>query len=70
MTLITFRKLLKKMALEAGSQRRLAANLGVSPMFICDVLKGRRDPGKKLLDAMGYERHVSVRRLVEISEKP
>ena len=53
---------------EAGSQRNLAKKLGISPMFVCDVLKGRRDPGEKMLKAMGYERKVSIRRTVEITE--
>jgi len=70
MTLTSFRKHLAKLAEEAGSQRNLAKRLGISPMFICDVLKGRRDPGDKMLKAMGFERRVSIRRTVEITEVP
>lgn len=66
MNLTTFRAELKRQARSEGSQRNLAKKLGVSPMFICDVLKGRRDPGEKLLSAMGFEREVVVHRSVKI----
>lgn len=39
----------------AGSMRRLAAEYGLSVAFISAVLKGRKDPGPRLLDRMGYE---------------
>ena len=68
MNINTFRALLKTMANEAGSQRLLAKKLGVSPMFICDILKGRREPGDKLLKALGMYKHVSIRRNVSIEE--
>jgi transcriptional regulator with XRE-family HTH domain len=42
----------------AGSQEAAAKRLGVSAQYLCDVLKGRREPGKKLLDAIGYRRVV------------
>jgi transcriptional regulator with XRE-family HTH domain len=42
----------------AGSQKAAAKRLGVSEQYLCDVLKGRREPGKKLLDALGYRRVV------------
>lgn len=68
MTVKGFRKLLRELAEEAGSQRKLAEKLGVSRMFICDILLGRRDPGEKLLSAMGYTRHVEIKRKVTIKE--
>ena len=74
MTLTAFRRELERRVRAAGSQRNLAKQLGVSAMFLCDILKGRRDPGAKLLTAMGYERKVSIRRKVVLSrlrsEKP
>jgi len=69
MTLDSFRKYLAQQAKDAGSQRNLAKKLKVSPMFICDVLKERRDPGEKLLSAMGFERTVIIKRQVNIKPK-
>ena len=40
----------------AGSQVALAKSLGISPVYISDVLNGRRSPGKTLLKALGYRR--------------
>ena len=66
--------MLRKMADKAGSQRKLAKDIGISAMFLCDILKGRRDPGEKMLAAMGYKRRVRIVRSVIIrrlrSEKP
>lgn len=42
----------------AGSQDKAARDLGVSSQYLCDVMKGRREPGKKLLDGLGYRRVV------------
>lgn len=42
----------------AGNQKAAAKRLGVSEQYLCDVLKGRREPGKKLLNALGYRRVV------------
>lgn len=41
-----------------GSQDAAAKQLGVSPQYLCDVLRKRREPGQKLLDALGYRRVV------------
>lgn len=46
---------LRKRVQAAGSQRRLAAEYGLSVAFISSVLKGRKAPGPRLLDRMGYE---------------
>ena len=43
---------------QAGEQRIVAQALGVSPQYLCDVLKGRREPADKLLKALGYRRVV------------
>lgn len=40
----------------AGSQRAWADGHGLSTAYVCDVLGGRRQPGKKVLDALGCER--------------
>lgn len=48
---------------KAGSQAALAAELGVSPAYIHDVLKGKREPGKGILEPLGLERIVTYRRI-------
>jgi len=52
--------LLKKQAQEVP-QNLLAKQLGVSPQYLGDILRGDRLPGKKILDGMGYERIVLYR---------
>ena len=48
----------------AGStQVAVAAELGVSTQYVCDVLRGTRQPGPKILTALGLERHVTYRRV-------
>lgn len=39
-----------------GTQQAAAKQWGISGAYLCDVLKGRREPGAKLLDALGYRR--------------
>ncbi len=46
----------------AGNQRKLAHQWDVSPSYITDLLGGMRDPGPKILDALGYERVVLYRK--------
>lgn len=38
-----------------GSQISRAKKLGISPAYLCDLLKGKRQPGPKLLEALGLE---------------
>lgn len=40
---------------QAGSQKALCKNLGISQAYLSDVLHFRREPGKKLLDAIGIK---------------
>ena len=51
----------------ARSMRALAAEIGVSPMHLCDVYKGRREPGPKILSYLKLtktvERVVTYRRI-------
>lgn len=42
----------------AGSQKKLAKLLGVTPSYLGDILHGRRDPGKLILSALKLERIV------------
>lgn len=42
----------------AGSQKDFAGLAGVSQAYISDVLNGKREPGQKLLAAIGLRRTV------------
>ena len=52
---------LRQSANQRGSQRALAKELGVSEAYLSDVINGRRDPGRKILKALGLERVVAYR---------
>ena len=54
--------LLESECAQAGSQAAWARKNHVSPAYLSDVLAGRREPGGKLLDALGLERFVSYER--------
>ena len=47
----------------AGGKAALAAEWHISAQYIADVLNGRRDPGKKVLAALGYEKIVLYRKI-------
>ena len=51
-------KMLLQRAKRAGSQQALAEALGVTPAYLSDVLGGRREPGPKILAALGLRRRV------------
>ena len=44
---------------QAGNQQAAATKLGVSPSYLSDVLSGRKEPGKKILEPLGLVRVVS-----------
>lgn len=48
-----------------SSQTAWAKKHGVSAAYVSDVLAGRREPGKLILDALGLERVTSYRRKKE-----
>ena len=48
--------------LKSASQKAAAAALGISPQYLNDILRCRREPGKKVLAALGYERLVFYRK--------
>jgi predicted transcriptional regulator len=41
------------------TQSDLADDLGVSQQYLCDVFAGKRDPGTKILEALGMYREWS-----------
>ena len=52
---------LLKRKLRGRSQKALAAELGITASYLCDILKGRREPGQSVLDALGMERVITYR---------
>lgn len=53
---------IRRAATKAGTQKALAARLGVSESYIADILNGRKDPGESVLEPLGFERVVTYRR--------
>lgn len=51
--------LLRKALVEAGTQKALAAKIGVSPSYLNDVLSGWRPMTNRIAGYLGYERIVS-----------
>jgi len=43
---------------DASSQNEVAAELGISPQFLSDLLAGRKDITRRVAEAMGYRRMV------------
>lgn len=54
--------ILRQMCRKAGSQKSWAEANELSEVHVSDVLNGRRDPGDKVLNALGCEKVVSYRR--------
>jgi len=44
---------------DAGNQANAAKKLSISPSYLCDVLSGKREPGKKLLLALKFKRVIT-----------
>lgn len=57
-----FRELLKTLTGIHGSQKELAYYLGISASYMNDLVRGRREPGPKVLKAMMLERVVCYRK--------
>lgn len=51
-------KKLEQIIQERGTQKAAAEFLGVSEQYLSDLLKGRRDPGEKILSKLGLEASV------------
>jgi len=47
---------LNAVVLASGSQSAAADVLGVSRAYLSDVLAGKREPGRKILRAINYEK--------------
>jgi transcriptional regulator with XRE-family HTH domain len=59
------KELAKRLKAADGHQTKVAQDLGVSKTYLNDVVNGRRDPGTKLLNALGFTKEVSYRRIKE-----
>lgn len=46
---------LAQKAAELGGQNKLAAKIGISKMFMSDVIRGHRKPTGKVLEFLGLE---------------
>lgn len=54
---------LRELVKKYGSQKAVAEKLHVSPQYLNDVLKGKRQPGPAFTDALGYERIVKYKEI-------
>ncbi len=50
-----------KRRLKNTSQRQLAEELDVSAAYICKILSGDRQPGRKIAEALGLRRVVAFK---------
>jgi len=48
---------------QAGSQYQWATRSKLSPAYVSDVLRGKRDPGEGLLKALGLRKVVSYEKI-------
>ena len=53
---------LRQMIREAGSQKQVAQFLKITPGYLNDILQGYRQPGPKVLAALGFERTTVYRK--------
>jgi transcriptional regulator with XRE-family HTH domain len=53
MTSEQVRNLMRARIKKVGLAQDWAREIGVSPQYVSDVLRGHREPGQKILDALG-----------------
>lgn len=61
MSLAAFYAEMSNRITEAGTQAAWCKANGVSPAYLCDVMNGRREPGDKILRALGWKRVITYR---------
>jgi hypothetical protein len=54
--------------IKTRSQKEFAEIIGISPQYLHDVINMRREPGKKILDYLGYEKVVMYKRAPKHSD--
>lgn len=60
-----FRKWLAETVQTFGTQGKAAKHFGISSAYLGEIIKGTREPGIKLLDAVGFKRVVCYMRKEE-----
>ena len=60
---------LRKRLDKAGTQTALAKELGISKPYLSDILKGKRDPGPKVLAQLGIRRVVTFERIGDVAKR-
>lgn len=64
-------QVLKDAVQKAGSQKAFASNVGVSPQYVNDLMRGRRAfEGERILIALGLERTVTFNHRTPKRRKP
>lgn len=58
------RTILRAKIEQAGSLRQAAKQLGITAAYLCDIIHGRRAPGPRIAQALGFRREVRVTRTV------
>lgn len=48
------------------TQADLATRIGISPQFLSEILNGKRNPSKTVLDFLGYEKRITYHPKVEV----
>lgn len=56
-------ELLQDMEKEAGTRQALALKLGVSPAYLGDVMRDKKEPAHRLLKALGLRRVVTFEKV-------
>lgn len=58
------KQLMKYLRTEQGEQTQaaFAATLNCSTAYLSDIYAGRREPGPKVLEALGLKRHVTYKK--------
>jgi transcriptional regulator with XRE-family HTH domain len=51
-------QILKDFVAQAGTQEKAAAKIGVTAVYIGNILRGKQPPGKSILDFFGIEREL------------
>jgi hypothetical protein len=55
LTMTQMRNKLRQAVEKAGGQRHFAELIEVSPQYVCDCLKGRRDIGESIARPLGFK---------------
>lgn len=65
MSAVAFHAILARTVAKYGTQAAAADALGVSPAYLSDLMQGKREPGPKVLHALGLEKVTTYRKAKE-----